>query len=379
VIALTLPKLSMTMEEATVVAWLVADGDEVQEGQAYIEIETDKAQQELVAPAAGVLRIVAPAGSQVAFEGVLGELHDRSGEAATANPSAPAPVGGARRAAASPAARSVAAELGIDIETVVGTGPGGRIGVADVQAVAAVGDTGSGSDRIESPRPAVLASPASVGLRAAVVANIVASWQQIPHIHISGELVADGLADARRILAARGAAGISATDLLILALAQALAEVPELNGTVDPSGAPKPAGTIDLSLAVATDGGVVAPLIRDIAGRSLGEIARERARLVESARTGTLSPRDLGGGSVTLSNLGAYPVDFFAPVVTGPQIAALATGRAVRCPVAIGDAIGLGTRMTVNVAIDHRAADGEAGARLLAALERRFATLPDHV
>jgi pyruvate dehydrogenase E2 component (dihydrolipoamide acetyltransferase) len=286
----------------------------------------------------------------------------------------PSPVQptGERRASASPAARSVAAQLGVDIDTIVGTGPGGRIGVADVQAVADAAG-------ILAPVPPAPANGAATGLRAAVVANIVASWQQVPHIHISGELVADGLADARRSLLARGSSGISATDLLILALAQALAEVPELNGTVGSDATPKRADAIDLSLAVATSGGVVAPIIRNVAALSLAEIAAERARLVESARAGTLSPRDLGGGSITLSNLGAYPVDFFAPVVTGPQIAALATGRAARRPVAIGDAIGLGTRLTVNVAIDHRGADGEAGARLLAAFERRLATLPDHV
>jgi pyruvate dehydrogenase E2 component (dihydrolipoamide acetyltransferase) len=108
-------------------------------------------------------------------------------------------------------------------------------------------------------------------------------------------------------------------------------------------------------------------------------VAAERARLVASARAGTLEPRDLATGSVTLSNLGAYPVDFFAPVVTGPQIATVATGRMVRKPVAVGDAIGLGARLTVDVAIDHRGADGAAGGRLLAALERRLAALTAHV
>jgi pyruvate dehydrogenase E2 component (dihydrolipoamide acetyltransferase) len=372
VIALTVPKLSMTMEEATVVAWLVDDGAEVREGQGVVEIETDKAQEEVVAPADGVLRIVAAPGTQVPLDGLLAELHG-------ADPPPPAPpaddaaanagVGGVM---ASPAARRVARELGVELTLLRGSGPGGRITVADVEAAAPAAPPDSAAvEPSRKPAPAK-------SLRSAVLANIVASWQQVPHVHISGELVADGLEAARRLAAGQGRA-VTVTDLLIVALAGALGEVPELNGTIGGDGAPRRAPTIDLSLAVAAPEGVVAPALRDVGAMALAGVAAERARLVAAARAGTLAPRDLAAGSVTLSNLGAHPVDFFAPVVTGPQIATIATGRVLRKPVAIGDALGLGTRVTVNVAIDHRGADGEAGGRLLAALERRLAALPAHV
>ena len=131
-----------------------------------------------------------------------------------------------------------------------------------------------------------------------------------------------------------------------------------------------------LSLAVATPGGVVAPVLRDAGSLSLAEIARERSRLVEAARAGTLDGRELAGGTITLSNLGAHPVDFFAPVVSGPQVAMVATGRVADRPVAVDGLVGVRPTMWVNVAIDHRAADGEAGGRLLAALERQLAQLP---
>ena len=135
-------------------------------------------------------------------------------------------------------------------------------------------------------------------------------------------------------------------------------------------------GPVHLSLAVATRDGVVAPVIRDAGSRSLEELAAERARLVAAARDGHVDRRELAGGTITLSNLGAYPVDFFAPVVSGPQIAMVATGRIVEKPVAEDGWIAVRARMWANVAVDHRAADGEAGGRLLAALERQLASLP---
>jgi pyruvate dehydrogenase E2 component (dihydrolipoamide acetyltransferase) len=249
---------------------------------------------------------------------------------------------------ASPAARRIAAERGLDLRQVSGSGPGGRIMARDLeQAPAAVPAPPSGA----------------TGLRDAVIANITASWQQIPHIHIGGELAADGLAQAKR--SARE--GTTLTDLLVLALVQALQEVPELNG-----GSPR----VNVALAVATPQGVVAPVLRDAAALTLDRISTERARLVAAARAGTSERRDLAGGTITLSNLGAYPVDFFAPVVSGPQAAMVATGRLAEKPVAVNGMLAVRHRLWVNVAIDHTKADGEAGARFLAALERALAQLP---
>jgi pyruvate dehydrogenase E2 component (dihydrolipoamide acetyltransferase) len=368
VIPLVLTKLSMTMEEATIAAWLVDDGAEVTEGEPVVEVETDKAQNELEAPASGVLRIVAGVGEQVLVDGVIAEIHAGGAADAAPEPTRPAAP---ERAPLSPAARRAAQRLGVDLAAVTGTGPRGRIVVEDIERAAA-----TAASPATPVLPASAAAPAG-GLREAVVANISASWRTIPHIHISGELVADGLSEARQLATGR-AVRLTVTDLLLLALTQALAEVPELNGTVDAAG-PRHSAAIDLSIAVATPAGVVAPTLRGAHELSLDAIARERARLVEEARSGRLAPRDLAGGTCTLSNLGAFPVDFFAPVVSGPQIAMLAVGRIAEKPIASGGLIGIGRRITANVAIDHRGADGEAGGRLLAALERRIAALPAHV
>lgn len=377
--ALVVPQLSLSMDEAKVSRWLVDDGDAVAAGQPVVEIETDKATVEIEAPAAGVLRIVAGEGAIVAVEGVLAELdaraatdtgEPRDGADASASPAAavarsvPATDGEPRRSApfASPAARRIARERGIELAAVRGSGPGGRIVVRDVAATTSEDDRG-------------VAPPAATDrLRQAIVGNITASWQQIPHVHVGGELVAGG------VMLARAAGSLDAdttvTDLLVVALARALTEVPELNAVRRPDGSVERSAGVHLSIAVATPNGVVAPVLRDAASLTLREVTRERRRLVEAAREGTLDGHDLAGGTCTLSNLGAHPVDFFAPIVSGPQVAMVATGRVAPRPVAVDGLLGVRTTMWVNVAIDHRAADGEAGGRLLAAFEHEIARLP---
>jgi pyruvate dehydrogenase E2 component (dihydrolipoamide acetyltransferase) len=172
---------------------------------------------------------------------------------------------------------------------------------------------------------------------------------------------------------------VTYTDLLLLALARALRDVPELAAIVRDDGSVQRASRIDLNLAVATPDGVVAPVIADVTSLGLAGVARERARVVEAVRNGRIEGRDLAPGACTLSNLGAYPVDFFTPVLSGPQAALVATGRIAERVVPVGGLIGVRPRMWANVCLDHRAADGEAGGRLLAALERRIADLPTSV
>ena len=380
--AVIVPQLSISMEEAKVSRWLVEDGDAVAAGQLLVEVETDKATVEIEAPEAGLLRIVAQEGAIVAVDGVLAELEPTGPRAAEAvskdggraaptqefvNPVSPAPsavvVAEPRRPGpiASPAARRLARERGVELTSLQGSGPGGRIVARDIAAGTAAGSHAA-------------APGADDRLRAAVVGNITASWQQIPHVHIGGELAADGVMRARA--SAPPDAAVTVTDLLVVALARALAEVPELNALRRADGSVERSRAVHLSIAVATASGVVAPVLRDAGSLTLGDVAHERRRLVEAARQGTLDGRDLAGGTCTLSNLGAHPVDFFAPVVSGPQVAMVATGRVADRPVAVDGLVGVRPTMWVNVAVDHRAADGDAGGRLLAALERQIALLP---
>jgi pyruvate dehydrogenase E2 component (dihydrolipoyllysine-residue acetyltransferase) len=368
VTAVTVPQLSISMEEAKVSRWLVEDGAAVAAGQLVVEVETDKATVEIEAPVDGMLRILAGEGEIVAVEGVLAEL-----EPVPAPVAAPAFVAAAAAPPrgghiASPAARRLARDNAVDLAALQGSGPGGRIVARDIAAGVPA----------PAPRPDDVAGGAEDAhdrLREAVIRNVTASWQQIPHVHIGGELEADGLVRAR---ASTGAdPEVTVTDLLVVALARALREVPELNGLRRGDGSVERSAAVHLSLAVATPAGVVAPVLRDAGSRELADVARERRRLVDAARAGRTEGRDLAGGTCTLSNLGAYPVDFFAPVVSGPQVAMIATGRIADRAVAVDGLIGVRPRLWVNVAIDHRAADGEAGGRLLAALERQLALLPE--
>jgi pyruvate dehydrogenase E2 component (dihydrolipoamide acetyltransferase) len=162
--------------------------------------------------------------------------------------------------------------------------------------------------------------------------------------------------------------------LLIFAVVRALRAVPELNGTLG-----KLSQRVHLALAIATPDGVVSPVIRNASDLSLAQIAAERSRIVSAARAGASDRRDMAGGTFTLTNLGAYPVDFFAPVVSGPQIATLATGRLAEVPVAVGGTVTTGHRMWANVAIDHRGADGLSGAKFLAALQQSINELPREI
>ncbi|MEO5633351.1 dihydrolipoamide acetyltransferase family protein [Gaiella sp.] len=381
--AVTLAQLSISMEDGRVSRWLVADGELVSTGQPVVEIETDKATIEIEAPVDGVVRIVAAEGDIVVVDGILAELEPATATTATAPAdgravlpdSAPllgesvAPQGlstatSPRRSGpiASPAARRLAREQAVDLRGVSGSGPGGRIVARDIAAVGAA--------------PTTSVAPDAQRLREAVVGNITASWQQIPHVHIGGELAAGGLVQAREILASSGL-DVTVTDLLIVAIAQALVEVPDLNGRRLTDGSVERSTAVHLALAVATENGVVAPVLRNADSLAVSEVTRERRRLVDVARSGVVEGRDLVGGTCTLSNLGAYPVDFFAPVVSGPQIAMIATGRVAEKVVAENGWLGVRPSMWVNVAIDHRASDGEAGGRLLAALERHLTSLAE--
>jgi pyruvate/2-oxoglutarate dehydrogenase complex dihydrolipoamide acyltransferase (E2) component len=363
VIQVPLPQLSLAMEEVKVARWLVADGQLVQTGQPIVEIETDKAMSEVEAPAAGTIRRLVAEGEFVSAESVLAEIGEvgaspvpsamTSASVAVAPPMVisqePQAAGVAalvatpavdRKHRGSPAARRIARERGVDLEHARGSMPAGRITARDLAGMS--GDT----------KPS---------LRAAVVAHLAASWREIPHIHVGGELDGTGLAAAKRA----APPGVTLTDLLVLATARALREAPELNGTLGAV-----SHRVNVALAVATHNGVVAPVIRKANELSLLDIARERARLVAAARVGRPDSRDLAGGTITVTNLGAYPVDFFVPIVSGPQIAMLAIGRLIERPFAVNGVIGVRHQIWMNVAIDHRCADGVSGARFLAALQR---------
>jgi pyruvate dehydrogenase E2 component (dihydrolipoamide acetyltransferase) len=346
-----------------------------------------------------------PAGSFAAVASNAPRRSPSPAAGAATGTSSATPTG---RRFASPAARRRARELGVDLADVQGRGPGGRIVAADIEdhagpAAAPEAPTPVGTPAPEPvaasaggayptepvaasapARPAPASARAAAGtksaadLRPAVIGALVRGWQTIPHVNVGGELDAEGLVAARKA-ASRESVKITYTDLLLLALARALRDVPELAAIVREDGSVQRASRIDLNVAVATPDGVVAPVIQDVTSLGVAGVARERARIVDAARNGQIEGRDLAPGVCTLSNLGAYPVDFFTPVLSGPQAALVATGRIAQRVVPVDGLVGVRHRVWANVCLDHRAADGEAGGRLLAALERRIADLPTSV
>lgn len=370
-----MPQLSLAMEEGTIISKLVPDGATVEMGQPILEIETDKAIAEVEATAGGVIRFLAEEGAVVSVNSPLAEivqdgasfsdaepLPESTSESAGASKSADtgeesilgSTTGRAsprrRRAApaASPAARRRARELKIDLDACSGTGPGGRIVLEDIEKSLVEKTQTAGSFRDQ------------------VQAQLIASWREIPHIHISGQLDGEGLARAK----SAAPTGVTLTDILLCVIAQALEEVPELNAILGAM-----SGKIHIAVAVAAPDGVISPVIRNVNQLSLEQISKERARVVEAAREGRTDRRDLAGATFTLTNLGAYPVDFFTPIISGPQVAALATGRLVKVPIVKNGKTELAHRIWMNAAIDHRAADGIAGAKFLAVLEKSIDAL----
>lgn len=341
-VPITIPKATITMEEAQLLSWVKAEGDRVAKDDPLFEMETDKAVMEVPALDDGVLLKIVTSSGSVRPDQVVGWL----GNAGEQIEAAPAPV--KNRIAASPAARRRALELSVDLASVTGTGPDGRIIQEDVE-------------RTAPATPAI-----DLSRRKTLIQRLTATWRSVPHFHVARKI------DAEPLL--RRQAGVSITDLLLYALARLLPRHPALCHVW--TGETLTAATgMHLSFAVDAERGVIAPVIRDAGRLSIAALSTERKRLAELARLGRLSAADLDGGVFTLTNLGTAGVDFFTPVIHHPQTAILATGRIVQEPVVADGVIGMGSRMWLNLAVDHRVADGAPAGRFLSDFETNLKDL----
>ena len=407
---IVMPKLGLTMESGAISAWLVEEGQEVQKGQALLEIATDKVTMEVEAQAAGILRkILVPAGQEVPVSttiGVIAAADEDIDSYVAAAPSDPVPAvapsdptppvtpvsatppiptpptptsqapvpstdaDGRRPHKTSPKARKIAAEHGLDLSGVNGSGPGGRIVSADVLAL------------VEQARLAPVptpAAPVAEGLielsRAEQVAaeRLTASYQQIPHIHISMDVSAVWLQQFRTGYQLEGKK-ISFNDLIVKATARTLSEFPRVNSLAE-GGHFRYASQINIGVAVAAEQGLVVPVIRDAAEKTVEEIALEGTRLIDAARRGELGPDDMLGGTFTISNLGMFGVSRFTAIINPPQVAILAVGAIENRVVASGaDAFAVRPQLTLTLAADHRVVDGALAARFLARLKEVLET-----
>jgi pyruvate dehydrogenase E2 component (dihydrolipoamide acetyltransferase) len=368
-----MPQMGLEVTEGTIAEIRVAVGDDVNRDDPLLDVETDKALTEVVAPSAGqVLRIDVQVGETVAIGQTLVVL---GGEAEAGEP-VPRDEGGSEagerllpgdaaageRLRAAPIARRAAERLGIPLSQVSGSGPRGRVTLEDVERAAAQ----------RSANGAIGAGPSTEQLQAlgsvrATVARRMTVSQQIPQYPLTRELDATWLLSEKERLS-QTTSELSVNDLLIRALAETAVAHRDLAAVyVDDGGAPhlRRRADIDIGLAVATDRGLVVPVLRRVQARSLRELAAERLRLVQAARSGKLRREDTGDASLTLSSLAAFGVDSFAAMLNPGETAILAVGRAVDRVVPRARGLAVVPTLILTLTVDHRVMDGAAGGQAL--------------
>jgi pyruvate dehydrogenase E2 component (dihydrolipoamide acetyltransferase) len=430
-IEIKMPALSPTMEAGKLAKWLVKEGDAVRSGDILAEIETDKATMEFEAVDEGTITSIAIAegtdgvkvGTVIAT--LAGEDEDTAAPAkpeakpaaaeAKAEPkpepapqpraaepvakAAPAPALKQRqegRIVASPLAKRLAAEKGVDLDAVQGSGPHGRVVKADVEAAqsgtakpkplaapaaaaptaAPTADKPAGVDMAPETRKLLDDRiPHSVeklsGMRKTIAKRLTESMQQAPHIYLTVDIRLDKLmalrAELNDALASQGVK-LSVNDMLIKALGKALVIVPECNVTFAGNELIK-YGRADISVAVSIPGGLITPIVQDADGRSLSSIAKATKDLAERAKAGKLLPSEYQGGTASISNMGMMGIKQFTAVINPPQSTILAIGAGEQRPYVIDGVLGVATVMTATGSFDHRAVDGADGARLMAAFK----------
>jgi pyruvate dehydrogenase E2 component (dihydrolipoamide acetyltransferase) len=428
-----MPKLSDTMTEGTLVTWKKKQGDQISAGEVLAEIETDKATMEWESPEDGTLTEIyvqeggkVNVGDRIAFIGGEGEeapkqqapAREKEKEPATAEEKekkpqaetekpasaetqeketalpqrerAGAAVSAARdeaqqqktqpreqeaeqpRVKASPVARRIAAELGVNLSSVKGTGPEGRVTETDVRAAAK--SVATVSDRRESaplpsPKPGEKARVQLSGMRKIIAQRLVESLGPIPHFYLTIEINASALMEAREELKSAGegadAAKITVNDFVLKAAVMAAVKVPRVNASFDGDAILQYAD-VDLGVAVAIEDGLLTPVIRAAQDKSLRDISAMAKDLAHRARNKRMKPEEFQGGTFTVSNLGGMDIDSFSAVINPPQGFILAVGKITKVPVVDDcDQIVVGHRMSITMSCDHRVIDGALGAEYL--------------
>jgi pyruvate dehydrogenase E2 component (dihydrolipoamide acetyltransferase) len=369
-----LPKLGLTMDEGRLIAWHKQEGDRVQKGEVLFEVETDKANMEIEAPVAGIVRRIllradesAPVASVIALiadsaDEPLPDVADAARPAAASAPSdvaraAPAAGPPGDRVRSSPAARKRAQELGVDIDALSGTGPGGRINIEDVEAAASGAKRAAGGNGVLEKREPL------TRMRRAVAEAMTRSVREAPQFSISRDV------DMTAASARRTAAGVSYTDVILAAAAGALRAHPRLRSRYD-GDATVTSEKIDVGIAVALDAGLIVPVVRDADRKDLVALRSEREALEAAVRSGHARADAFGGAAITVSNLGTFGVDGFTAIVNPPEASILAVGRVADRVVAVNGAPAVRPMVSLTLTVDHRVADGADAARYLADVAR---------
>ena len=426
-----MPKLSDTMTEGTLVAWKKKKGDQVSAGEVLAEIETDKATMEWESPEDGTLtEIYVPEGGKVNVGDKIGFIRGQgedapkeetparkkkteavseekpqaetekpapaeTAETETAPPqkkNAGAPVPAAQvettpqkpqareqkseepRVKASPVARRLAGELGVDLSTVKGTGPDGRVTETDVRAAGKMKSVEPARPRVGRDRDEGVPAPTSTriqlsGMRKVIAQRLVESLGPVPHFYLTIDINAGPLMEAREELKSAGkgadAAKITVNDFVLKAAVMAAVKVPRVNASFDNDAIVQYAD-VDLGVAVAIDDGLLTPVVRAAQDKSLREISSLAKDLAHRARNKRMKPEEFQGGTFTVSNLGGLGIDSFSAVINPPQGFILAVGKLAKIPVVDDcDQVMVGHRMSITMSCDHRVIDGALGADYL--------------
>lgn len=410
-----MPEVLAGATEGALQAWLVSVGDAVTVGQPLAEVETEKATVEYEAEAAGTIAgllvdtgIQVSVGTPIAVLATAGESAEQALAAAgqetapaaasasaevasTPEPAATAPVAPAPAAAPAPApaatvgqsggrtfmsplVRRLAAERGLDLSTVTGTGPGGRIVRRDIESLTPPKPV------VAAPAVASAAAPvtASVsagasytdvphtGMRRAIARRLVESKTTIPHFYLVADCRVDDLLEFRQRVNESAPVKISVNDFVVKAAAAAFRSVPEANA-IWTNDAARRFDSVDIAVAVAIDGGLVTPVVRGVDRMSLSSVSASIRDLAERGRAGKLKQDEIEGGSFSISNLGMYGTQEFSAIINPPHAGILAVGAAQKKPIVVDDELVVGTVMTVTLSADHRVLDGALAARWLAA------------
>ena len=415
-INILMPALSPTMTEGTLARWLKKEGDSIKAGDIIAEIETDKATMEVEAVDEGVLGriLVADGTAGVQVNAPIAVLVQKgeavptaatpAATAATPAPAAAAPAAAAPatpapaaapapatgdRVVASPLARRMAAQSGVNLATLAGSGPGGRIVKADIEAALAKGPAAApapiaAATASAAPAPKPAAAPVAISaphtlvphttIRRVIARRLTEAKATIPHFYVSMDIEIDALLKLRADLNSRsakdgaGAFKLSVNDLIIKAAARTLRQVPKVNASWTED-AIAFYDDVDISIAVSIADGLITPIIRKADQKGLAAISNEMKDLAARAKSGKLKPDEFQGGGFSISNMGMYGVSSFSAIINPPQAAILAVAAGQQRPVVKNGALAIATVMTCTLSVDHRVVDGALGAEWMAAFK----------
>ena len=407
-INIEMPKLSDTMTEGTLVSWRKKAGDTVEIGDIIAEIETDKATMEMEAFDEGtIVEILVEEGTKAPVGAVLAIIAEEGEDVSVSTPAA-APAASATKSPAvasapaassvptatvaadgsrlrvSPLARKIAAEKGVDLTTVKGSGPGGRIVKADVESAKAAPATPAPSS---APVAAAPAAPQGIlptvgpddkvtplsGMRKIIAGRLLTSKQTIPHFYLHVECDAAPLMALRKQINAQteqtGGNKYSVNDFVVKAMINGCQEVPAVNAAYNGDSIVEFAN-VGISVAIAVEDGLVTPVVKTAQNKSLLQISQEIKAMAKRARDKKLLPNEFDGGTITISNLGAWGIQSFDAIVNPPQAVILSIGAIVDKPVVVNGEIVAGKRMDIGVSCDHRVVDGAVAAKFISEVKK---------